>query len=116
MKVRGVSLIKTVRFIETRFGEDAFRRILENLSEKSASQLHRVILPGGQYDLEIFVELNEVTKKLFDRDGNLWVEMGRFTAESVVNSYPDVFKKRLSSPENTGQLIEVFAISTSLFL
>ncbi|GEM_PF-6842653 len=98
MKIKGVLLTGTVDYIKNRFGNDGWEKVLENLPEKISAQLKKIILPGGYYDAEIYIQLHKVLRDLFDTDGKLWQDIGKSTAEASMELYSSVFKKKLTTP------------------
>ncbi len=85
--IRGASVVSRVRFVQERFGEDAWRKVLGRMNENDRNILSGALSATATYPQETYTRLVDTVNELFDDgNGNLTRQMGHFTAQSDLRS------------------------------
>lgn len=85
-KVKGSNLLNRQRFVEVRFGPDAWDRVLDQLPEEDARTLSPRILASAWYSFELYNRLDDtICNVLADGDLNLCRLMGADSARRALS-------------------------------
>ena len=85
--IRGTSVVSRVRFVQDRFGDEAWQQVLTRLNPKDRRVLSGSLSATGTYPQETYAHLVTTVNDLFDDgSGSLARQMGHFTAQSDLRS------------------------------
>ena len=95
-KVAGGSLLSLRTHVTRTYGDDAFDRVLAEMSPEMADPLRGIVLPIHWYPTASFVRAIEVAARIFDPDA-FYESYGAFAAEFEINAFQKIVL-RFTSP------------------
>ncbi len=85
--IRGTSVVSRVRFVQDRFGDEAWKQVLTRLNPEDRRVLSGPLSATGTYSQEMYANLVATVNDIFDDgSGSLARQMGHFTAQSDLRS------------------------------
>ena len=92
MKIKGVVLIARLKFIQERFGRDAFEEVLASLSSKDQSILRGIIMGAIWYPFETGENLDKATVKVIGNGApDFFEEIGAASARQNLSTVHRAF-------------------------
>jgi hypothetical protein len=95
-KIAGGSVLSLRTFLEQRYGDGTFERIVERLPPEQAEALRGIVMPVRWYPLEAFLGVLHATEAETG-DADLWERYGAYAAEFEITAFQR-FVLRFTSP------------------
>ena len=86
-QVKGSLFLARLEFLHNHGGTALLERVLAHLAPTDAAMLRRPILPDAWYPLEFHLRVNDVIASVVapDHRANAFIEMGRASADAILN-------------------------------
>jgi uncharacterized protein (TIGR02265 family) len=98
-QVKGTAVTASIRYVNERFGADAFRRILRFLPDADRQILEAGVLASSWYPMPLFLRfMQEAEQQLSPKEPDVIRRMGAASAEYGIRGVYKIFF-RMGSPE-----------------
>ena len=90
--IRGVSLISSVKYITTNFGDGGFTKIVDSLEPEDRDILRSKLHPMNWYPVKMYSAFIAAADKIFGKgDLGMCFEIGKYSAEDTFSGLYKVF-------------------------